>query len=580
MQVARAILALLVATMPLATTASMPAQQSNAAPGPANNDARDLPGAVVFRQTVRRVPVDIVVTDKQGNPVKGLKQEDFTVKEDKVEQQILSFEYVNNTAPSFIPPKLPPLPVNTYINLPSAPEQGPLYILYYDMVNTEQEEQMAFHHQLLDFVDKTQPGTRIALFVNAYGLHLLQGFTNDHALLKTAILSKGPGPHMPQVFLDGRNYGHQDVGAAISNLNFLADYLAGIPGRKNLIWLAGKFPIPFGPTAMLTSAPDDVMIKQTFAALLHSEVAVYPIDVRGVPLVDERSGDAKASYSVTSVDQTQQENIANSTGGRAFYGNNRVNELMDKAIDHGGNYYSISYSPTNNKYDGSERKIEITLAKDEGYTLSYRRLYFSIPENGPPPIYDKKNIRQAQFVAAKAEDTLYANIEHGAPMLHDLLFSAHLDTVGAPVLANAQQMAELVDSPAFFRTRHKDKPLAPLPPVKLQKYAINYGIVDPQLKAQARLHGAPATLEFAAAAYDADGRLLNSILNEGQASADAAAAGKSGALFHAAQELEVPPGAAWLRVAVRDKLTNRTGTLEVALPLKTDTSPLVANKGE
>jgi hypothetical protein len=147
-------------------------------------------------------------------------------------------------------------------------------------------------------------------------------------------------------------------------------------------------------------------------------------------------------------------------------------------------------------------------------------------------------------------------------------------------MANAQQMAELVDSPAFFKTRRKDRPAKPLDPVKLQKYVIYYGIVDPQLKAQARLHGTPATLEFAVAAYDAEGRLLNSMLNEGQASADAPAAGKSGALFHAEQELEVPPGAAWLRVAVRDKLTNRTGTLEVPLPLKADTTPQVANKGQ
>jgi hypothetical protein len=47
--------------------------------------------------------------------------------------------------------------------------------------------------------------------------------------------------------------------------------------------------------------------------------------------------------------------------------------------------------------------------------------------------------------------------------------------------------------------------------------------------------------------------------------------GKQEALFHAIQELEVPPGAAYIRLAVRDTLTNRTGTLEVRLPLKAET---------
>src|ERR1700678_4301033 len=61
----------------------------------------------VLRQDVRRVPVDIVVTDKQGNMVKGLKKEDFIVREDGTEQQVLTFEFEDGTVPAFVPPKLP-----------------------------------------------------------------------------------------------------------------------------------------------------------------------------------------------------------------------------------------------------------------------------------------------------------------------------------------------------------------------------------------------------------------------------------------------------------------------------------------
>ena len=76
--------------------------------------------------------------------VKGLRKDDFTVKEDKKEQHIVSFEYFGS-AQTFAPPKLPLMPANTFINLPKVAEQGPLYILYYDMVNTETDDQMAFH---------------------------------------------------------------------------------------------------------------------------------------------------------------------------------------------------------------------------------------------------------------------------------------------------------------------------------------------------------------------------------------------------------------------------------------------------
>jgi hypothetical protein len=86
-------------------------------------------------------------------------------------------------------------------------------------------------------------------------------------------------------------------------------------------------------------------------------------------------------------------------------------------------------------------------------------------------------------------------------------------------------------------------------------------------------------LEFAAAAYDADGILLNSILNDGLASTDAKPDGKFGTLFHSEQELEVPPGAAFIRIAVRDRLNDRTGTLEVPLPLKPEGTVASAAKG-
>jgi VWFA-related protein len=544
----------------------------------------------VFRLNVRRVPVDIVVTDKQGNPVRGLTRKDFVVKEDKKTQSILTFDYFDGSGPSFVSPKLPPLPANTFVNLPTEPERGPLYILYYDMVNTDPFIQMGTHRQLLQFVDNAQPGTRIALFVNARGLHMVQGFTSDHALLRTAILSKGPGPHLPDVFEDGHTYGWEDPGAALSNLKFLAEYMSGIQGKKNLLWLSGDFPIPVGPTVtgrngaaaigggFSNSTPQindltylmEKSIKETYAALMRSQIAVYPVDLVGI----DAGGEALASIANYQYEDT----IAAATGGRAFYGNNRVNELIDQAVAHGENYYSLSYAPTNTKYDGLSRNIEVTLAKKTGYTLNYRTLYYGVSDDDAQAEH-KPNTPQAHALAAKTTDTLYANIEHGAPMLHDLLFSAHLGTAGAPALATAEQMQQLEDSPAYFLTRKKDAHPKPLKPVKLQKYVIDYGVFDPQLKQLATHKGQPAMLEFAAAAYDADGILLNSILNDGLATTDAKPDGKFGTLFHSEQELEVPPGAAFIRIAVRDRLNDRTGTLEVPLPLKAEGTVASAAKG-
>ncbi|MGA9669829.1 MAG: hypothetical protein WBQ94_11500, partial [Terracidiphilus sp.] len=356
-------------------------------------------------------------------------------------------------------------------------------------------------------------------------------------------------------------------------------------------WLASVFPIPVGPTmtghnsntavggGFSSSTPqlNDLTyllsepIKQTYSAMMRSQVALYPVDLEGQnPENNPADQVAKGEY---------EDAIAAATGGHAYYGGNRLQSLMDEAVENGESYYTLSYDPANTKYDGSEREVEVTLpnAKKGEYALSYRTLYYAVTDDDAQPM-KRTELLQSRFVSAKTSDTLYANIEHGAPIMHDLLFSTHLATEGKPAMATPQQMTELQDSPAYFRTRKKNRDLKPLTPVLLQKYRIGYGIVDAQLKLLATRKGKPAQLEFAAAAYDADGRLLNSLLNEGEASPGNGTNGKTEALFHAEQDLEVPPGAAWIRLAVRDKLSNRMGTLEIRLPLKPETTVALAGR--
>jgi hypothetical protein len=267
---------------------------------------------------------------------------------------------------------------------------------------------------------------------------------------------------------------------------------------------------------------------------------------------------------------THEDAIAEATGGHAYYGNNRVVELLDKAVDNGESYYSLTYSPTNTKYDGLERHIRVTLANnDKSDLLTYRQLYYGVSDDEALEVHSKQ-VRQQRFLAAKQADTLYATVEHGAPMMHDLLFVAHMAAAGNPQMASAEQMKSLEDSPAYFRTRKKNQNPKPLTPVKLQQYVIDYDVIDPALRALAAKQKSQQ-LEFAAAAYNNDGVLLNSILNRGAITSERRPDGKIDNKFHAVQQLEVPAGAAYVRVVVRNPQDDRTGALEVTLPLKPDT---------
>jgi hypothetical protein len=130
--------------------------------------------------TVRRVVLDVVVTDSHGNPVQGLTKKDFSVLEEKKSQEIRSFEEFDFRAPSnFVAPKIPSMPPDTYMNVATAPERGPLYVIVYDAVHIKPEDQAQARKQLADFLESRPEGTRFALFLLAKDFRLLQGFTTD-----------------------------------------------------------------------------------------------------------------------------------------------------------------------------------------------------------------------------------------------------------------------------------------------------------------------------------------------------------------------------------------------------------------
>jgi VWFA-related protein len=553
---------------------------------------------LTIRTTVRRVIEDVVVTDDKDNPIQGLHREDFILKEDGKPQEILSFDIHDGTKPNFIPPKVPPLPPNTYVDVPSAPEQGPLYVILYDMVNTELPDQLYAHKALFKFVDSKPSGTRFAIFLNTEKTSLIQGFTQDRQLLHDALSRSGPGPHLPNVFIYGANYGKGNEGATLSLFNQLAQYLDGVPGRKNLIWMSSAFPLNLAPNPDSPISQEEV--KRTIAVMTHAQIAIYPVDLTGVQAdggggggaagpgqygstatvgSGPQSGGAAAAGGGISQAATQHlslDELAAETGGKAIYSDNDIVDELDRATVAGASYYTLSYSPSNRLEDGEQRKIVVKLVKP-GYKLSYRRFYYGLPPDRSPKVggVQAQSAPSSESVTVNPTDTLYGSIEHGAPMLHDLLFSLHVRSEGKPTYGTPKQMAQIVNEPAYFRTRSRKKSFQRPPLIKLQKYVIDYRVIDPLLKTMAGQTGRKPMLEFAAAGYDVEGRMVNGIINN--AIAEPPKDGeKTADTFRVEQDIDLPLEAAWLRIAVRDTLTDRTGTIEIALPLKPEAPPQVS----
>ncbi|HEY3974640.1 MAG TPA: VWA domain-containing protein [Candidatus Sulfotelmatobacter sp.] len=526
-------------------------------------EASDL----VFRQNVRRVVVDVVVSDSKGKPVSGLTAKDFSIAEDGKAQPIRNFDVHDFDLISDSSLKAPSsLPLNTFVNVPDGPERGPLYVLLLDLLNMEVDDQPAARQQLLKFARSKPLGTRFAVFVLSDGLYLLQGFTEDRNRLADLLDPKNSHSHLPRIFLYADNFR-----PAISTpmaLMKIAQFLAELPGHKNVIWISASFPSATMPSSDPGNEGLSIsdQIKETTDALARGQIAVYPIDVRGVAGTGASASDVSsrsnastsnsADYALNARHMTEEE-IADATGGRAFYNTNDLASALTEATETGAHYYTLTYSPSNQNYDGGMRHIHVALA-NRGYRLAYRHSYFGNPSPPPEPakaLHPASDLESVQ--TAQPADSLYPNMQHGAPLAHQLLFRAHIHAVAPPRKATPQQMANLADQASYFRARsqkHRDKSLRP---IQLQTYEIDYTVA-------ARY---PA-LEIAAAAFDEDGKMVNGMVQRAAQDHDQIFAGtRRDGIYRIQQHFDVPMSAVSVRLGVRDIATDNVGAVEVNLPL-------------
>ncbi len=390
-----------------------------------NAMSADSPGnKTVIRTKVRQVIVDVVVTDAQNRAIKRLTREDFTVFEDKTPQKILSFEAHNvSIRPPLLDARLlANLTPNTFVNTPPGNENLPLTVLLYDTLNTPAEDQPYAHAQILRFLQNRPVACPLAIFVLSDKLHLLQGFTDDERLLAAAIngkeagtFSSGGNPSvsgLPDVSNLAAHTGafrndsalqgivrrmevaesveqdyflNQRIGLTLSAFGQIAGFLNGLPGRKNLIWLSGSFPTPIfsgknprNPFGTGVNYSED--LRKTADLLNVGQVAVYPVDARGLPTdpayggvgMGQRGGDSPSLFS----EHVIMNEIASDTGGQAFYFTNGLAQAIATATEDGTNYYTLSYAPTNTNFNGHLRNIRIK-ASQPNYHLAYRHSYLA-----------------------------------------------------------------------------------------------------------------------------------------------------------------------------------------------------------
>ena len=570
------------------------------------------------------VVIDVVVTDSQGKPIHGLKRSDFTLMESNQEQMVRNFEeHAAATDLKVTPaPKLPP---GLFSNRPPAPVNGPVNVLLLDYLNTPLTSQPTARKQLLDYLDHAPAGTRIAIFGLTTQLSMLQGFTSDMSVLKAALTQKKGAPQGSQIMSDpvnGGAIGNNTLTNAldspsavpenitpeiVDNINrfealqtsfeldmrsrytlqgfdLLARYLVGIPGRKNVIWFSGSFPLNVEPNVNEADGNDAVVrnddeVRKTDNLLTRAQVAVYPVDVRGVMVdpsqnfanenptglgVSAGSGAAAASEQNAFLVQTATEHetmmqMAEDTGGEAFINTNDLKQSLAKAIENGSNYYTLTYAPSNTQWDARFRSIKVKV-EQPGVKLSYRNGYYAVDPN------DRSKLMAGLAATAVAPPTTMATaMIHGGPEPAEILFKVRIRPADTPP----------------EETPLKTNQTNPDPRVKVNGPFKAYGVdlvPDPRAvscrqEASGNRHCAIEVWTFV---YNTDGEKLITASNRLYrylTPADYSQLLVGGMAFH--EEISVPvKGKYYLRCAIHDMVSDRVGAVEIPITAVAKLEPL------
>jgi VWFA-related protein len=582
-------------------------------------DASPKQSGALLHSRAQLVIVDVVVIDHDKRPVHGLKASDFSLLEDGRGQTIQSFEeHRAITATKDAKPALV-IPPGIFTNYTVVPASSAINVLLLDTLNTAATDQIRVKDQIRMFLKNASPDAPIAIFGLSSKLTLLQSFTSDPELLRDAVNRKNTafsallddpvsGGNTPNVSDDFAQFVgtmsptsaaaaapalhalQQNVGQQAANqgqirarltlqaMNQLGRYLSGMPGRKNLMWFSSSFPINVAPDAKvpqpMSAGPtaEEELYRETVDMMTRAQIAVYPIDARGgfVSPVGDVSQDA-SKYVVDSTvlanDQlnfhhkTMSENetmlrLATDTGGQAFLNDNNLAGAVSRAIDTGSNYYTITYAPTNNRWDGDYRRMEVRV-QSSGGTLVYRHGYYADLD----ALYKDDGARKGSVTEKQVNSPMLLAMRRGAPDPTEITLKIRvLPTDGSTEIKPA-----------------KGNMLKPGSKGPYKSYAIDLA-ADPyavQLTqaADGIYHGYLQILTYV---YDQDGRLINSdddLVRANYGPPAYARVMTTGVPFH--QEISVPVrGEYYLRVGFHDLRTNRVGAVEIPVAAVRNLPPL------
>ncbi|HYW38194.1 MAG TPA: VWA domain-containing protein [Terriglobales bacterium] len=247
----------------------------------------------------------------------------------------------------------------------------------------------------------------------------------------------------------------RNMEATLSSMRQIGEAFSGAPGRKAFIWITGSFPFdlsgsgdlvspqtffagssmetaayytthggalpPMAETSHLVSDVDLSPLRQQFRTLLQQfasgNIALYPVDARGVMTLNIEAADAHTNKVLLQFDkeraQTSQltiETIAQMTGGKACFNKNDIVSCVRDASRDSEQYYLLSYYRDKKNNKQGWRKLSVKVDQPDVEVRS-RTGYFYGSDAGD------KNARNRAFNTAMKSSVPFSSVPFSAKFL-------------------------------------------------------------------------------------------------------------------------------------------------------------------
>ena len=369
----------------------------------------------VFTSDVELVYVNVVVRDKSGAPVRGLTRDSFTLIEDGKVQTIDAFDLEEvpveavaapaETSETASVPLLKPTPVapagTSTQPLDEALSGRRLVVLLFDDLPPDQLGRAL--ESARKYVDARMSAADLVAVASVdAGLNVRQDFTSDrerlHASLDTI---QGISDAAPAA--DGADTATEDDTAAATTavaeaseaelfeidrrlraIETLASALAPLRQKKSVIYFSGG-------TGGGTSVDNQVELRAAIDRAVRANLAIYPVDSRGLEAVVPGGDASRASSTSTDVfsgrsmqrdfdrriaSQDTLSSLASDTGGKTFFDTNELSGVFDRVLADTSTYYVLGYASTNERKDGRFRRIKVQV-KGAGLKVEHRSGYYA-----------------------------------------------------------------------------------------------------------------------------------------------------------------------------------------------------------